>query len=171
MPPTAPGGFHGERGGHCCAASYASTARASTSCTVSQRASGSGSPTRAVVLLRRSVGAQLAAVALPPVLRSVDERPGARRSRAGAEPVETVRLDDLDQRRRGRRAEMSGDRALLRAEAHSPAACGSLEARDGARVRGDLVQHARGLFHVAGVEDAAQSLAEALDLGEVALRR
>src|SRR5215216_1821443 len=123
------------------------------------------------MLLRRAVGAELAAVPLAAVLRAVDESPRAGGCSAGAEAAEPVGLDDLDQRRRSGGAEVRGDRTLSRPESNAPPVRALLEPRHGAGVRCDLVEHVSRLAHVLGLEDAPEAPAEALDVVEVAPRR
>src|SRR5262245_37419792 len=122
-----------------------------------------------VVLLGCPIGAELAAVALAPVLRPVDERPGARRRGADPEAADAVRADDLGERGGRGRAEMLSDRLLPGPEPNRPGAVGLLEMRDRLDVRENLVQRVGGFGRVARLEDDAESAPEALDLPQVAV--
>src|SRR5262245_27207575 len=117
-----------------------------------------------MVALGCAIGAELAAVALSPVLRRVYVDARARCSGAGSEAGETVRPHDLEQCTCRRRGEVSDNLVLAGPVPDDPVSVRPLEPRDSACVRRDAVQDLDRLRLVGRLEDPSHAVAQGLDL-------
>ena len=120
-----------------------------------------------MVALSGAIGAELAAVALPAVLRPIDEDTRAGGGGAGAEAAEPVGAHDLQQRPRGGGREVSDHVALIGPVPHDPVAAGTLEPRQRAGRGRHGVENACCFVLVGRLEDAAQAIPNVLDRGEL----